>query len=524
MTRRPYQIEALGCILDKLARYRSTLAVLPTGTGKTVLFADVLAAFKPRGRGLVIAHREELITQACEKIRDFTSLTTDVEMGESKVSSLFASDVVVASVQTLASAARRGKFRPEEFAIIVIDEAHHAVASTYGSVINYFTGAKILGVTATPDRLDGAAMRKVFESAAYVYEIRDAIEQGFLVPIRQKYLEVDSLDLSTVKQNKKTGDYSDEDLERAMLDERVLHEIAAPLVQHAGDRQSLVFCPGVAHAKALAEVIDRYKPRSAVAVDGALSTDERRARIAAFHRGDVQFLCNCALLTEGFDAPPTSLVAVARPTQSRSLYAQMIGRGTRIHPGKRDLLALDFVGNSAKHKLVSVADILDGNTNAAVRERTMKVSRENPEMDVLSALKMADEMIAAEGRAAKLTARATFRAVDVDPFEVLGASDRTGRFGGLPATERQIDMLTRAGVDAVPLDKGQADALIERIVQRGKSGLCTFKQARILASRGLNPDAGIKDASEAIGAIIANGWKVPAWLLNDPRFAVKATG
>ncbi len=516
---RPYQSEALDGIDTQLALHRSTICVLPTGTGKTVVFAAAAARYRPRGRVLVIAHREELIEQACEKIQAFTSLSTAVEMAErrAELDSLMPPDVVVASVQSL-SKKRLARFRRDAFDFIVIDEGHHATSKSYRDILDYFSAAKVLGVTATPDRLDGRAMREVFESKAFVFEIRQAIEQGYLVPIRQRSVIVDALDLSAVKR-KKSGDFDDGALEEAMLDEAVLHQICRPTLELAGARPTILFAAGVKQARALASVLNAMRPGCATSVDGSIKRELRAERLAAFQAGRVQFLTNCAVLTEGFDAPPTSCVAVARPTASRALYTQMVGRGTRLHPGKSDLLVLDYVGNSGRHSLVSVVDVLDGLKNPKVRERAMQLIERHPSKTVLDAIDEADAAIAAEVRAAMLSTRAVYRIEDVDPFIVLGASARDGRFGGMPPTDRQLDALVRAGINVDGLDKGQCSALLDKIVERGKAGMCTFKMARQLARFGLNPDVSFDVAREAIDAIAKAKWRAPEWLYQDPRFA-----
>lgn len=521
----PYQVEARDAVLAQLRTCRSTLIVLPTGCGKTITFAALAELACRRGRVLVLAHREELVEQARDKIARFADLTCGVEMGERTCAGVEMPQVVSASVQTLSRETRRRAYAPDAFCFVIVDEAHHAPADTYRSILSYFARAKVLGVTATPDRMDGQGMSEVFESVAYVYEIRDAIEGGFLVPIRQRTVMIQGLDLSRIAS--RAGDFAEGELERALMDEDVLHKMAVPTIELSGERPTIVFTAGVDHAHALAGVMNRYKPGLAAAVDGTTDRALRRKLIEDFSSGRIQYLLNCAIFTEGFDAPPTSCVSVARPTQSRALYSQMVGRGTRTSPatGKRDLLVLDLVGQAGKHSLVNCTDILDGNRDGEVRQLAMRILAADPEMPVLEALDEAEERIAAEKRA-RVVAAVRYTVRDVDPFNVLGASDRAGRWGGIAPTEKQLEILENAGLEPKKikgLDKGQASALITKLFQRRQDGLCTFKQAQRLARYGLNPDVPFEDARRAMDAIAQNGWKrAPEELYWDPVLRPKA--
>lgn len=515
---RPYQREAANCTMAKFrAQDRATLVVMPTGTGKTIVFAECAKRARAKGRVLVLAHREELLTQNADKIRRATGLSCEIEAGDRRVDVASLPDVVVASVPTLARKARRERFAPDAFVLVIVDEAHHVAAASYRGILDYFTSAKVLGVTATPERLDKRGLGAVFDSVAYVYEIRDAIEQGWLVPIKQRRVTVEGLKLDTVR-TKKNGDFDDEALAEQFLAEQALHSVAAPLAELAGSRPTIVFTPTVAVAGALAAVLGRYVGSQRVrAIDGNAKTDARSAVVRGFHAGEFQFLVNCALFTEGFDAPHTACVAVARPTQSRALYAQMVGRGTRLHAEseKDHLLVIDFTDNSTKHKLVTVADILDGNRDEAVRERVAALLDANPEAGVLEALDAASAQIAAERRA-RMLCETRYQTQNIDPFMVLGADSRAGRWGGIDPTDKQAHRLRQNGIDPDGLDRGQASSLITEIIERFARGLCTYKQAKVLARYGLNPDVSFDDAQRAIDAIQANGWKAPGHLYDDP--------
>ena len=510
-TLRDYQRAAVEAVERELSTVRSTLIVMPTGTGKTIVFSELIRRWNASGRGrvLVLAHREELLEQACAKIAAVTGIAPEIEKAERHAGPDAA--IVVASVQTLAIDRRRQAFPPGAFSLIIVDEAHHAPAASYRAILDHFATAKILGCTATPDRCDGAAMGDVFQSVAFTYRLRDAIDEKYLVPIRQRAVHVAGLDLSTVRTV--AGDLDAGDLEEIMLREDLLHQVAAPLVELAGERPTLVFASGVEHAHKLAEVIARHG-RGALALDGSTPADERRAALRDFREGQINVLVNCALFTEGFDEPTIACVAVARPTKSRALYAQMIGRGTRLAPGKPDLIVLDFSGNAGKHSLVSAADILAGNEDAAVLARARKLAHDG-ELPVHEALDLAREQIAAEQRA-KVIAQARFETTEIDPFNALAvlgaAAPRATWWAAEPLTEKQAALLDRSGIDHANMSKGTASALIDSIIDRQRRGLCTYKQARLLARHGLDPDVSFAQASAWITVLARNRWCVPASL------------
>lgn len=545
MRLRPYQEEAVAAVLADLGRRRSTLAVMPTGTGKTLVFAAVAKAMRPRGRALVLAHTEELINQAATKIQRAVGLECGVEAGAARISAGELPDVLVASIQTMGREARRARFDPADFALVVVDEAHHASARTYGDVLEYFSAARVLGVTATPDRLDGASLRRAFQNVAFVYEIRQAVADGWLVPIRQKRVIVESLDLAGVKITS-DGDYDPHALEAALMREQTLHEIAAPVLALSGERPTLVFTPTVSAARELAKVIEaRAGARCVQSIDGSMSSEERGSVLAAFARGRIRVLVNCALLTEGFDHPPIACIAVARPTRSRALYAQMVGRGTRPsdETAKTDLLVLDFEGQSVDHQLVTPAMIIDPGIDLAVAERADRILRRDGFLAVHEALDRAEQELADERREAELrkaeelrrqvdrarqsvsTAVPKFRTFEVDPFSVLGIAAPTGRPGEAPATEAQLRALAnfRFDVPASGMTKRQAHATISVLVERAEHGLCTYRQGRILMRFGLSPDASRESAGRALDGIKATGWRsAPAWCYADPDLRWKA--
>lgn len=522
-----------------------TLTVMPTGTGKTVLFAFVAKHWidNDLGRVLVMAHREELIFQARAKIEQVTGEVPDVEMADSRADMggyHAKSKVVITSVQTMCRESRHSRFDPSDFTLLIIDEAHHATAASYRKVIDHFSqnpNLKILGVTATPDRADEQALGQIFESVAFEYSIQDAIEDGWLVPIEQQFVMVEGLDLSGVRTT--AGDLNEGDLTRIMETEENLHGIVDPTIQLAGDTPTLVFASSVDHADRMAEIFNRHRPESAVCLHGKTPREERRDKLRAFSRGEYQYLCNCGLFLEGFDETSIGVVAMARPTKSRALYAQAVGRGTRPLPGivdgledsearrlaighsrKPNVLVLDFVGNSGRHKLVSTADILGGNYDDNVIELAGNLARKKSargeSSDMLGELKAAQEQIEAEARRrrAAVVAKANFRAQSVNPFDVFDLTPKRepGWHKGRKPTDKQVATLQKFKVPQKDIDGLSfcgASQLLDTLIARMKNNQCTYKQAALLRKHGYSTDVSMKEATGIIDALAKNHWRRP---------------
>jgi ATP-dependent helicase IRC3 len=422
LTLRDYQTDALARVATAEARgVRRQLGVAATGLGKTVIFCSLA---EQRGkRTLVLAHRDELVTQAAAKVLEVwpeLGATPDVlaalhASGHAELARQVRTDhtgvgivkagandvraqVVVASVQTLARPKRMAQllepFTPgdygsllarsaEPFDLVVVDEAHHAAADSYRGIIDALraghpagpceacqlvtdpefdvdceeplpAGPLLLGVTATPDRGDGKGLDDLFDEVAFSYDLLWGIRAGYLADLRGKRVVVDTLDMGAVKVRR--GDFDQGQAGRAMEDAEVDRFVVAAWLEHAMGRRTLVFTPTVEVARLVAEAFQHVGVAAAY-VHGGTPTDERRELLQAYSRGDLTVLANCAVLTEGYDEPRTDCIVVARPTKSRALYAQMVGRGTRRHPEKADCLVLDVVGASALHTLVTVPSL-----------------------------------------------------------------------------------------------------------------------------------------------------------------------
>lgn len=543
MNLRPYQLAAADAIFKEWQDNDSTLVVMPTGGGKTILFADVIRRVFPR-RALVIAHREELIFQARDKIQRVTGLSADVEMGEYRADGgLFgASSVVVSTIQTQCSGGdgggRMSKFDPQRFGVLIIDEAHHATSPSYRRVIDYYRtnpALKVLGVTATPDRADEEALGQVFQSVAFDYEVLDAIHDGWLVPIEQQMVHVEGLDYSSIRTT--AGDLNGGDLAAVMEAEKNLQQMASASLTIIGQRRALVFTASVKAAEMTAEIFNRHRAGMASWVCGKTDREERRRVLADFAAGKLQVVCNCGVLTEGFDDPGVEVVIMGRPTKSRSLYSQMVGRSTRPLPGvvdgpetaderraaiaasaKPSCLVVDFVGNAGKHKLVTSADILGGKVSEEALELAVaRAQKSGGPVKMAEALDEAEaelqeqKRLAEAARRARLVATARFTTQSVDPFDVLHLDPvkPRGWDNVKQLTEKQRSLLAKQGINPDNLSFSQGKQLISEIFRRWDGKLCSFKQAKVLRKYGYGTEVSFAEASATIDALAKNGWRKP---------------
>lgn len=521
MQLRPYQTDAIDALESTLDRLSAALLVMPTGTGKTVVLAHLVDRWlrAAHGRVLMLAHRDILIQQLATTTAKVCSLEhgfgVGVEMGPEAAHR--GCEVVVASVPTLRGK-RLEQWKPDHFSLVITDEAHHAAAPTYGAIFEHFSGARSLGCTATPERLDGKSLAEIFGDLAFVYELRDAVEDGWIVPISAVVKRVASIDLDGVRVV--AGDFRRTDLSEEMTLSANLNGVVKGTLEEAQDRPTIVFAVDVMHAHLLAKMFAQYG-KTATAVDGSASSSDRERALSDFSNGRTQFLVNCQLYTEGIDLPTAACVAMARPTMSRCLYMQMMGRGTRLlgqslaeseRNGKSDLLVIDFVGNVDNHRLRSAFDIWDeAETGADVRARALQIAEGEPTR-IDAALRRA-EIEAAQARRADAVKTHTLKRLS--PAELLGVSLRRGRWGGRGMTEAQFRVLERAKLakSIDEFDRGEASQLIDEISGRRRRGLCTYPQMRVLQRAGLRTDASFELASQLITALVDNRWQAPAELL-----------
>ena len=510
---RPYQQQARDRIHAEWdAGHTRTLLVLPTGTGKTIVFASVAADQVRAGdRVLILAHRGELLEQAADKLQRSTGLVSAVEKAESTcLDSWFR--VVVGSVQTLQRTARLERFPQDYFGTIIIDEAHHAITDGYRRILDYFSGAKVLGVTATPDRGDMRNLGEVFDSLAFEYKLTDAIKEGYLCKIMAQTIPL-QLDITSVTLS--GGDYAVGDLGTAL--DPYLEQIAAEMAVRCKDRKTVVFLPLIKTSQKFRDLLNTYGFRAAE-VNG--QSDDRRQVLADFDAGKYNVLCNSMLLTEGWDCPSVDCVVVLRPTKVRSLYSQMVGRGTRLSPGKTDLLLLDFLWMTDRHELCRPADLVCEDRTVA-RQMTEHLAETGCPEDIEEAAAQASEDVVAqreEALAKQLEEQRRKKAKLVDPLQYemsIQAEDLAGyvpAFGweAGPPSEQQTAALEKLGIlpDAVE-SAGKAALLLDRLNKRRDEGLTTPKQIRCLEKYGFQHVGtwSFEAARHMIDRIAAQGWR-----------------
>lgn len=510
---RPYQQQArdrIHAVWD--AGHTRTLLVLPTGTGKTIVFASVAADQVRAGdRVLILAHRGELLEQAADKLQRSTGLVSAVEKAESTcLDSWFR--VVVGSVQTLQRTARLERFPQDYFGTIIIDEAHHAITDGYRRILDYFSGAKVLGVTATPDRGDMRNLGEVFDSLAFEYKLTDAIKEGYLCKIMAQTIPL-QLDITSVTMS--GGDYAVGDLGTAL--DPYLEQIAAEMARRCKSRKTVVFLPLIKTSQKFRDLLNTYGFRAAE-VNG--QSEDRREVLADFDAGKYNVLCNSMLLTEGWDCPSVDCVVVLRPTKVRSLYSQMVGRGTRLSPGKTDLLLLDFLWMTDKHELCRPADLVCEDRTVA-RQMTEHLAETGCPEDIEEAAAQASEDVVAqreEALAKQLEEQRRKKAKLVDPLQYemsIQAEDLAGyvpAFGweAGPPSEQQTAALEKLGIlpDAVE-SAGKAALLLDRLNKRRDEGLTTPKQIRCLEKYGFQHVGtwSFEAARHMIDRIAAQGWR-----------------
>lgn len=516
MKLRDYQEEARTAIANEWEKgVKKTLLVLPTGCGKTIVFSKVIEDRVKLGeRVLILAHRSELLDQASDKLAKATGIFTATEKAEqSCLNSWFR--VVVGSVQTLQRPKRLAQFDKDYFDTIVVDEAHHCISDSYQRVLEHFSNANVLGVTATPDRGDMRNLGSYFESLAYEYTLPKAIKNGYLSSIKALTIPLE-LDLSAVSMQ--SGDFKASEVGTAL--DPYLEQIADEMLKYCIDKKTVVFLPLVKTSQKFRDILNE-KGFKAAEVNG--DSKDRAEILDDFSKGKYNVLCNSMLLTEGWDEPSVDCIVVLRPTKVRSLYSQMVGRGTRLYPGKEDLLLLDFLWHTERHELCHPASLICEN------EEVAKKMTENMEIAAGTAIdieeaeeKAASDVVAQreEALAKQLEEMRRRKRKLVDPlqFEMsIQAEDLSTyipSFGWemAPPSDKQIKALEKCGIFPDTIDNaGKASMILDRLSKRRDEGLTTPKQIRFLEGKGFK-HVGMwqfQDAKNLIDRIAVNGWRVP---------------
>ena len=514
MELRPYQAEAKAAVFEQWDKGAfKTLLVLPTGCGKTIVFAKVAEDCVRQGyRVLILAHRGELLEQAADKIKKSTNLGCATEKAEQTcLGSWFR--ITVGSVQSMQREKRLSQFSEDYFNVIIIDEAHHCISDGYQKVLQHFPSAKVLGVTATPDRGDMRNLGEFFESLAYEYPLPKAIREGYLYPIKAMTIPL-QLDLSGV--SIQSGDFKAGDIATAL--DPYLHQIADEMMKYCRDRKTVVFLPLVKTSQKFKEILNE-KGFKAAEVNG--ESKDRAEVLETFDKGEYNVLCNSMLLTEGWDCPSVDCVIVLRPTKVRSLYSQMVGRGTRLCEGKSHLLLLDFLWHTERHELCHPADLICEKKEVARKMTENLEGTAGCPMDLEEAERKASEDVIAEREeslAKQLQEMRTRKKKLVDPlqFEMsIQAEDLSGyvpAFGWemAPPSDKQKQELEKRGILPDEIDNaGKANLILDRLHKRQEEGLTTPKQIRCLEKYGFQHVGTwtFEAGKNMIDRIAACGWR-----------------
>lgn len=596
---RPYQSNYVLGNFRGWLDYSTALNVASVGAGKTHLGASAIKCWLDHCQGNVlwIAHRRELNKQAIEQIERITGHKPDLEMGDSRVEvdNLFeSSPIIVASIQSLMAGTRCDecgglgvfksedpmkedkpctnciggkvrrvqKFAPEDFGLIITDEGHRSAAESYRRTYRWFgknPNSRFLMLTATPARGDEQSLGELCDfvvdvngdphagkdaESAKVADICWCIEEGWLVPIVQKFIECTSIDLRSV--GTRQGELATGELEAVMLNEQTLHEMVAGTIKFTGSKKTVIFCVDRAHARAVTEMINRdgYKPGSARLVTGETPEKEREEIITGHKDGEFQYLVNVDIVTEGYDDPSIECVVMMRPRKTKGPYIQSIGRSCRPLLPPKELTALerkaaiaasakphaeiiDFCGQNGKHKLITTLDIMgQGDIRQDVLDRAKKIASNPDENETTDDLlkraqaeleKEAQEQREREEAAkrAKLAAkRAEFRVTTADPFAWIDTVDtKHAQPGDRECSLAQMEALQRFGLSPTELagmTHRKAQLLLKTLTERRNKGLCTYKQSKMLSKRGIDTkNLTKKQASDAIDLLInETGWKV----------------
>jgi len=518
MKLRKYQLESIEAILDEWESVDRTLLVLPTGTGKTIVFCKLSEKLVSQGkRILILAHRGELLDQAAEKMKAATGLGCSVEKAEeTSIGQWFR--ITVGSVQTMMRENRLKLFKPDHYDVIIVDESHHILSDSYQRVLDYFPAAKVLGVTATPDRGDMRELGEYFETLAYEYKLTEAVRDGFLVPIKAQ-----TIPIKLGKIGSSGGDFIANAVGNAL--DPFLESICDEIAERCKERKTVIFTPLIATSK---KMLGMLIARGMWAREVNGESEDRKEVLEEFEKVRYGVLLNSMLLTEGWDCPSVDCVSVLRATKVRALYCQMVGRGTRLFPGKDHLLLLDFLWHCDNHELCRPANLVCESTEVA-QVMTETVNDSSEPIDLLESVGQAEEdtiMAREEALAKKLIELQHRKAKLVDPVQFELSIQSEDLAGYVPAfgwetdkpSESQVDQLAKIGILPSHIESaGKAQKIIDTVQARNDAGLASPKQIRFLEQKGFK-HVGKWDFSNAkrlVDRIAANRWHIPKGI--DPK-------
>lgn len=531
---RPFQREDATAVLDKHRDHQCVIGRAATGLGKAVEVAALAQHYSQFGRVMVLVDVKKLVRQLASTVKWYTGMSPGIEMGdeESHEGGFVAADrIVVSTVQTQYSGEegdeRYRKFDPSEFSALLLDECELFLAPKARSVVEWYKAnpsLRVFGCTATPLRTDGVAMANLFTEKAFDRDILWGIDEGWLVPARQAFVRV-SVDFSSLKlRENEEGemDYSEKDIAARIENEKTQIELAKGIVKVAEGRTSIVVCPTVETAKAVAHYIDAEKPGSARSIYGEMPDNEKDDTFAAFDRCEFQFLVSVMMLTKGFDHDRVSAVFMCRKTKSKRLYTQVLGRGTRPLKGiiegldsadlrrnaitssaKPNMLMVNMVGIDDAVRDVTIVDILGKPSCGTVADRAKELMAEDETLSMEDAVTQAEEDTELEREAALALAeiaeqqlsnvaeseeKRQRQRVRVDAHVDIEYSDDL-RVGGhalmtedrIP--ERTLETLRRNKVPDSLISKlsvAEAKNLSGTIMYRHKAKLCSYAQGSLL--------------------------------------------
>lgn len=462
------------------------LAVLPTGCGKTIIFSEL--ARRMRKKALILAHRDELIRQAADKVR---MVWPEAVIGivKGRDNDYCHKNVVCASVQTLAREKRLRQVISEDFGLLVVDEAHHTMAQTYRDIIDNLGFGEnnpdrlLFGCTATASRMDGKGLGHVYQKIVYEVSILTMIRAGYLSDIRGYRAQTDT-DLSCV--GTRNGDYIEFQLAQAVNTDKRNKLVVDSYFEYSYGRKAIAFCANVQHAEDLA-LMFRENGVEVRALSGSTPEEERTEALSAFSLGEIQLLTNCNLFTEGFDEPSIGCILMCRPTKSSTLYTQCIGRGTRRHPGKADCIVIDFCDN--RHDICSLpmlmgwddGDIKDGKT--IIEELKIRQEKEEKKKKKKTGEQLSFDLPPISVEEFDLLDKSAFRwhfdgqqwRLPVVPgVDVFLMPDGSGRFQAFAIhKENGLELL-----HSTPLDLGYGQGICEDYVRRNGGGAFAAKDAK----------------------------------------------
>ena len=516
MQLRPYQKQSIEAIRHEWSEGNNkTLLVLPTGCGKTIVFASLLQDYAMQGdKCLVLAHRGELLEQARDKIKKVSGIECSLEKAnETSIGSDL--NITLGSVQTLMNESRLNQFSKDYFKYIVVDETHHILADSYQKIMNHFSDSYVVGVTATAERSDMKNLGKYFDSLAYEYSLIEAIHDGYLSPIKALTVPL-NIDISNVKVSQ--GDYQVGDIGDAL--EPYLYQIADSMIEYCKDRKTIVFLPLIKTSQKFCSIL-REKGMNAAEVNG--ESKDREQILKDFEEDKYQVLCNSMLLTEGYDCPSIDCVVVLRPTKVRSLYSQMVGRGTRLYPNKKDLLILDFLWMTSKHELCRPACLIAKKDDIANRATKKQEDKQGEAVDIEEIILEAEKDSVKEREEAlaeQLRKQRHKKMRLVDPLQYaysINSEDLTDyvptfAWQMMDVTDNQKKILENFGINSESVSsRGEANILIDRLIARSKANLATPKQIRFLEQRGFLHvgEWTLDEAKRMISRISNNHWMIP---------------